>query len=192
MCIFLYEKIAKGIIKKMINKNIKQERENLNTIYKKINGFTLTTLVIIVVILLILAGVAIGAIAGENGLIMRTGQAKKETRYKEAKEKINLELMEIQADCTEQRKEYNVKEIALNIKGSKEITINKTYNKEVASISEGIQIDEENIEGIVVSVDKDSEYKFLIGESTKIEGVLETEEIDTTAKSDFIELEIME
>ena len=143
-------------------------------------------------VLLILTGVAIGAIAGENGLIMRTQQAKKETRYKEAKEKINLELMEIQAECTEQRKEYNIKEIALKMKDAEEIIINKTYNKEVASISEGIQIDEQNVEAIVVSVDKCSEYKFLIGKSTKIEGVLETEDLDTIAKSDFIDIETFE
>ena len=160
--------------------------------FKKNKGITLIALVITVVVLLILAGVAIGVLGGENGLIMRTQQAKKETRYKEAKEKINLELMGIQADCTEQRKEYNVKEIALKMKESKEITINKTYNKEIASISEGIQIHPENIEAIVVSVDKYSEYKFLIGESTKIEGVIETEKVDTVAKSDFIELEIFE
>ena len=156
------------------------------------NAITLVALVITVIILLILAGVAIGVLGGENGLIMRAGQAKKETRYKEAKEKINIELMEIQAECTEQRKEYNIKEIALKMKESKEITINKTYNKEVASISEGIQIDEENVEAIVVSVDKCSEYKFLIGKSTKIEGVLETEDLDTIAKSDFIDIETFE
>ena len=159
---------------------------------KEKKGITLVALVITVIILLILAGVAIGTLGGENGLIMRTQQAKRETRYKEAKEKINIELMGIQADCTEQRKEYNVKEIALKIKESKEITINKTYNKEIASISEGIQIDEENVEAIVVSVDKFSEYKFLIGKSTKIEGVLETENIDTIAKSDFVDVETFE
>ena len=131
------------------------------------SGITLVALIITIVILLILAGVAIGAITEENGLIMRTRQAKKETIYNEAKEKINIELMEIQAECTEQRKEYNIKEIALKMKESKEITINKTYNKEIASINEGIQIDEENVKAIVVSVDKYSEYKFLIGKVQK-------------------------
>ena len=158
----------------------------------KDKGITLVALVVTVVILLILAGVAIGTLRGENGLIVRTQQAKKETRYKEAKEKINIELMDIQVECTEQRKEYNIKEIALNMKETEEITINKTYNREVASIKEGIQIDEEKVEGIVVSVDKCSEYKFLIGKSTKIEGVLETEDLDTIAMSDFIDIETFE
>ena len=54
---------------------------------QKQKAITLISMVVTIVILLILAGVAIGTIAGENGLIMRTGQAKKETRYKEAKEK---------------------------------------------------------------------------------------------------------
>ncbi len=157
----------------------------------KNKGITLIALVITIIILLILSGVVISQLS-ESGLINKTEQAKIETRYKAAKEQINMELMLVQTQCFEQKKEYNIKEIALNMKESGEITINKVYNKEIASISEGIEINEESIEAIVISVDNYSEFNFLIGESTKIEGVLNTEKLDMVDKTDFIQLEEFE
>ena len=47
--------------------------------FPKEKGITLVALVISIVILLILAGIAIGALTGENGLFTRAKQAKEKT-----------------------------------------------------------------------------------------------------------------
>ena len=157
---------------------------------KQNKGITLIVLVITIIILLILTGIIISSIAG-NGLFLKAKQARIKERYTSAKEKVNIELMAVQIDCEERKKEYNIKEIAIYMRESKEITIEKYYNKEIASVKEGIEINEIGLEAIVVSVDKYSEYKFLIGESTKIEGVL-LGNVDDAYKTEFINIEEFE
>ena len=66
-------------------KDIKQKR-----------GITLIALVITIIILLILAGITIGSLGGENGLIARAKQAREETRKEQALETINLKVTNIQ------------------------------------------------------------------------------------------------
>ena len=59
-------------------------------------GITLMVLVITIIILLILAGITIGAITGENGIIKNAGQSKKQTEIaneKEIVEKATVEAM---------------------------------------------------------------------------------------------------
>lgn len=63
---------------------------------QKQKAITLIALVITIVILLILAGVTINALGGENGLIARAKQAKIEQMKAQAKEDIELAIMEIQ------------------------------------------------------------------------------------------------
>ena len=100
--------------------------------------------------------------------------------------------MEIQVDCIEKGEEYNIEKIATGMKEAEDITIEKYYNKETGSIKEGVTENLTNLEGIVVSANEYSEYKFLIGESCEIIGVLEGEVTDTTKKEDFIEIEEFE
>lgn len=53
-------------------------------------GITLIALVVTIVVLIILAGVSISMLAGENGIITRSQEAKKETEKEEEKEKVKL------------------------------------------------------------------------------------------------------
>ena len=65
---------------------------------RKNKGITLIALVITIVILLILAGIAIAALTGDNGLFSRAQQAKEETIKSQLKEEITMAIQEIQAE----------------------------------------------------------------------------------------------
>lgn len=55
-----------------------------------IKGITLIALVITIIVLLILAGVTIATLTGENGILIRAGDAKEQTEIAEEKEAIQL------------------------------------------------------------------------------------------------------
>ena len=57
---------------------------------KNTKGITLIALVVTIIVLLILAGVAISILLGENGIINKAGQARKETDEGEVLESIKL------------------------------------------------------------------------------------------------------
>ena len=61
-------------------------------------GITLVALIITIVILLILAGIAIAALTGNNGLFSRAQQAKEETIKSQLKEEITMAIQEIQTE----------------------------------------------------------------------------------------------
>lgn len=72
-------------MKKMLNK-----KEN--------SGITLVALVITIILLLIVAGISIANIGGENSLIKRSKQAKKEQELAQAQEALSTELANILID----------------------------------------------------------------------------------------------
>lgn len=151
---------------------------------KNIKGITLIALVVTIVILLILAGISISALT-QTGLFGKTKQAKAVSRYSDAKETINLKLMEIETNCYSNNKEYNIKEISEAMKEANNITIEKYYNDEIASIKNGVTENKINLTGIVVSVNEYNKYKFLLGKEGKIEGVTQKEVNDTIDKGEF-------
>ena len=55
-------------------------------------GITLIALVITIIVLLILAGVSIAMLTGDNGILTKSNQAKKETEMGEIADKINLAI----------------------------------------------------------------------------------------------------
>ncbi len=55
-------------------------------------GITLIALVITIIVLLILAGVSIAMLTGDNGILTKSTQAKKETEMGEIADKINLAI----------------------------------------------------------------------------------------------------
>src|SRR5574344_231895 len=61
--------------------------------YKSTNGITLVALVVTIVILLILAGVSIGTLVGENGIIGRASEAKIKTEIADIKEQIQTDIL---------------------------------------------------------------------------------------------------
>ncbi len=64
-----------------MEKKMKKERNN---------GITLIALVITIIILLILAGISIGILTGENGVLSKASKAKEETEINHYKEQIEL------------------------------------------------------------------------------------------------------
>ena len=67
-------------------KNLKEELK-----YGK-KGITLIALVITIIVLLILAGVSIATLTGDNGILTRAQDAKRETEKSGAKEKVQMEV----------------------------------------------------------------------------------------------------
>ena len=56
----------------------------------KEDGITLIALVISIVILLILSGIVIASLTGDNGLIGKSGEAKKQTEISEGLEQLEI------------------------------------------------------------------------------------------------------
>ena len=76
------------------------------TYNKKETGITLIALVITIIVLLILAAVSIAMLTGENGLLNKATKAREDTIREEAKEKLKIVLLELQADKAT-NSEYN-------------------------------------------------------------------------------------
>ena len=55
----------------------KEERKITNILSKNEKGITLLVLIVTIIILLILAGITIGALTGDNGLIKNARQSKR-------------------------------------------------------------------------------------------------------------------
>ena len=62
-------------------------------------GVTLVALVVTIIVLIILAGISINLLLGENGLITKAQEAKKQQKIAEIKEKISLELASAETDA---------------------------------------------------------------------------------------------
>ena len=65
---------------------------------KKNNGITLIALVVTIVVLLILAGITIGTLTGENGIINKSKEAKSNTEYDQWSEKIDLAIIDAEGN----------------------------------------------------------------------------------------------
>lgn len=72
------------------------------------NGITLIALVITTIILLILAGVTIMTITGDDGILSRANKSVESMNFKSAKEKLELELINIKTDLIADGKEINL------------------------------------------------------------------------------------
>ena len=68
-----------------------------NFTFKKLQfnqkGITLIALVITIIVLLILAGVTIATLTGENGILTRAQDAKKDTEIASVKEQAQLDIL---------------------------------------------------------------------------------------------------
>lgn len=92
----------------------------------KENGITLVALVVTIIILLILAGVAISNLLGENGLIKQAKVGKEKYAISEAKEKIELEITNLQVE-QQSKGEGLTKEILTKI-NNEDIDVRDTSN----------------------------------------------------------------
>ena len=58
----------------------------------KNKGVTLIALAVTIVVMLILAGVTISVLNGENGIVKQAQKAKEESKIKELKEKVRIDI----------------------------------------------------------------------------------------------------
>ena len=87
-----------------------------------IHGITLIALVITIIILLILAGIVINLTIGENGIIKRASQGGEKYKEAEAREKLELALVDLQAQKVIDRT-YNETTYIDNYLGNKGMTV---------------------------------------------------------------------
>ncbi|MCI8760290.1 MAG: hypothetical protein HFJ34_04120 [Clostridia bacterium] len=71
---------------------------NLSSAKTNYTGITLIALVITIIVLLILAGITIATLTGENGILHKATQAEEKTEQSQAKEKLELTLLDLQTE----------------------------------------------------------------------------------------------
>ena len=156
----------------------------MKKILKQNKAITLIALVITIVILIILAGVLINLTLGDNGLFTRSKIAKQKYEYGAAKETLEIKLVDIQAECAINGTTYSVKTAKdkLKLDIETQVYVEKIYLEATAKIATTDVGDDVSIKGIVVSVEKYRQYKFLIGkkgDSIDIIGIT-TEDVPET------------
>ena len=93
---------------------------------REFRGITLIALVITIIILLVLAGIAIATLGGENGLFARVKLGKERYAISEAKEKLELEIANLQIE--QQGKGEELKKEDLPKMNNDEIDVRDTTN----------------------------------------------------------------
>lgn len=113
-------------------KNKKRKTETKN----KQKGITLISLVVTIGVLIVLAGVTLGSIKGDNGIITKTKSVKKQAEIENIKEKIQNEIIE------QEGKSSNGKLTESQIDNilSKYGTVNGTGDNKTVTTSDGYVI----------------------------------------------------
>ena len=113
-------------------KNKKRKTETKN----KQKGITLISLVVTIGVLIVLAGVTLGSIKGDNGIITKTKSVKKQAEIEDIKEKIQNEIIE------QEGKSSNGKLTESQIDNilSKYGTVNGTVDNKTVTTSDGYVI----------------------------------------------------
>ena len=143
---------------------------------------------------MLLAGITISALTANNGLINKTKISKVKTEYTSAKEKVQIEIMAAQTQNYSEQNESIILTITKHMIDIQDISVNKIYFSKTSQIDEELQNkfnSNKSVEGIVVSVNEYSKYKFLIGRDGKIEGAT-TKDVDSMAQEDFETIENFE
>ena len=101
---------------------------------KKENGITLIALTITIIVLLILAGVTVATLTGDNGLLTKAGQAKKEQIINTEKEQLELSVESNKIYNNGNYNSDNVKDY-INAGIGKEISKIKRYDNNIVIVS---------------------------------------------------------
>ena len=72
-------------------------KENKRILKRRERGITLIALVITIIVLLILAGISIGAITGDNGIINQAQKSKNDTEYSQWEEQIDVAIIDAES-----------------------------------------------------------------------------------------------
>ena len=166
-----------------------------NTKLKDMKAITLIALVITIVVLIILAGVLVSLTLGNNGLFTKAKLSKQKYEYAQAKEILDLKLIDIQTECITNGDEYTLELIANRLKLPVEEAIEIIYYYGT-NASEKTEITTyTHIDGIVVIYTKSPNYKFLLGkdanEKIGITGIAVTENEEFN-KTDFVNINTFE
>ena len=125
-------------------------------------GITLIALIITIIILLILAGITISSINGESGLFSKAKIAREETKRSNAKEKLNIKLLEFQTKkISEEGKNLEIDDLVDWIDPD-----SKYYDSEIISI-----MDNPENKSKIVEIDK---FYFEITEKFEINDIKES------------------
>ena len=106
---------------------------------KKERGITLIALVITIIVLLILAGVTIAALSGDNGILTKAIEAKKETEKAGALEKVQIEA----AGSFDDDGKFNMDKLKDNLKenlGLQDSDIKDNPDGSITAIVDGYEI----------------------------------------------------
>ncbi len=135
-------------------------------------GITLIALVITIIVTLILAGIAINALTGENGIITKATDAKEKTAKTNALEKINLAILSAMTkgngdiDNATLREELEKEGLTIKTEGDT-LPWEVVYDKYIFTIDENYGVEEVN--GISLSK---KEIKLISGENETITATL--------------------
>lgn len=163
----------------------------------KNKGITLIALIVIVAVLLILAGVSINFLAGKNGIVTRAVDVKIITRASEAEARVNLWKKENYIAREAEQETVSKEKLLSYLKEQNLVTENEIdRDREVIVIKkdDGTIVKEINYSGVIINISKYPEKGKTAAvqlEVTSIEGLTDVEELDETAKKNFIkQLEI--
>ena len=135
-------------------------------------GITLIALVITIIVTLILAGIAINALTGENGIITKATDAKEKTAKTNALEKINLAILSAMTkgngdiDNATLREELEKEGLTIKTEGDT-LPWEVVYDKYIFTKDENYGVEEVN--GISLSK---KEIKLISGENETITATL--------------------
>lgn len=113
-----------------IMKNLNLERKEINS-----KGITLVALVVTIIILLVLAGITVASLTGDNGLIGKTGEAKKQTEISEGLEQLEIAVTQ----STNKRGNIDETKLAKNLSKINGLKYINTENEEI-DITENTEI----------------------------------------------------
>ena len=139
------------------NLNAEEKGENYKRNKSSIHGITLIALVVTIIILLILAGITVGAITGENGIIGEASNAKMQTEISQEKEIIDT-----------------ASTIAMGKNKYGEIT-KENLDKELDKNPGSGKYSSEIINGGILVTFTESERKYIIDEEGEVKDVVSRE-----------------
>lgn len=94
---------------------MQKKSKDVVELIKHQKGITLIALVITIIVLIILAGVAINLSIGENGIFSKSIQAREQYKMAEAKEELELAILEIQTEHAENNTELTLDEMLVEL-----------------------------------------------------------------------------
>lgn len=134
----------------------------------KIRGITLISLVLTIIVLLILASITIMTLTQENGIFIKSNEAKEEQNRQTATEKVNLKITASQIDVYgKEQRMPTLKELSLSFEKDGEIEY-VTETSKLASVEYNVPSDNPNT---IYTKLKEYPYEFEIDSNLKLASI---------------------